>query len=49
MSVASVIGAKQDLLWPTYDRQEVLFRRDCGVYLGDSGDKRYLEEAHAHA
>ncbi len=49
MSLASIIGAEQKLLWPIHDGQKVRFTCDRGVYLWDSSDKRYLEEAHAHA
>jgi len=49
MSLASVIGAEQKLLWPTYDGQKVLFTCDRGGLFWDSSDKRYPEEAHAHA
>ena len=49
MSLAFVIGDDQKLLWPAYDGQKVLFNCDRGVYLSDSGEKRYLAEAHVHA
>jgi len=49
MSLASVIGAEQELLWPTYDGQKGLFNCYRGGLFWNSSDKRYREEAHAHA
>jgi acetylornithine/N-succinyldiaminopimelate aminotransferase len=43
MSLASVSRMEAKLLLPTYDRQPILFVRGRGVYLWDSGGKRYLD------
>lgn len=43
MSLASVMRAEQDLLLPTYERQQVLFTRGRGLYLWDSRGHRYLD------
>ena len=49
MSLASVIGTEQELLWPTYDAQKVPFTGYRGGLFWDSSNKRYREEAYAHA
>ena len=49
MSSASVIGAEQKLLLPAYGRRKVPFTCDREVNLRDSGDKHYMEEAHAYS
>jgi acetylornithine/N-succinyldiaminopimelate aminotransferase len=43
VSLASVMRAEQELLLPTYDRQQVLFTHGRGVYLWDSKGNRYLD------
>ncbi|MGB8012699.1 MAG: aspartate aminotransferase family protein [Terriglobales bacterium] len=43
MSLASVSRLEAKLLLPTYERQPILFVRGRGVYLWDSGGKRYLD------
>ncbi|MBI4462640.1 MAG: aspartate aminotransferase family protein [Acidobacteria bacterium] len=43
MNLASVRRAEAARLMPTYDRQQVLFRRGCGCYLYDARGRRYLD------
>ncbi len=43
MSLATVTRQEAKLLLPTYDRQPILFERGRGVYLWDTGGKRYLD------
>src|SRR5579863_283934 len=43
MNLASVARAEQELLLPTYDRQQVLFTHGRGVYLWDAQGKKYLD------
>jgi acetylornithine/N-succinyldiaminopimelate aminotransferase len=43
MSLSTVQRAEASLLLPTYDRHPVMFTRGRGVYLWDSGGKKYLD------